>query len=193
MLAKRPWDNIEPILIVISFEWLLARWWMGGLTFHSAEHRRESLIWQLSVCPLGFIVSSSLYLVSYSGLLLLSSSLPLFFFFSPSSQHFICTVLLLRRLNWDSSFFFHLRALTYVLWHALSQFYVAIDFSPPPLLITLLLKSTQTVFAFLLSDSSHFGLTAAISGWTANQRRKSCLCVKSVAAMMKRYDQKVAG
>lgn len=79
----------------------------GGLTFHSAEHQRESLIWQLSVCPLGFIVSPSLYLVSYSGLLLLSPSLPLFFFFffSSSSLHFICTVQLLYRLNWDSSFF----------------------------------------------------------------------------------------
>lgn len=30
MLAKRPWDNIELILIVISFKWLLARWWMGA-------------------------------------------------------------------------------------------------------------------------------------------------------------------
>lgn len=30
MLAKRPRDNIEQILIVISFKWLLARWWMGA-------------------------------------------------------------------------------------------------------------------------------------------------------------------
>lgn len=30
MLAKRPWDNIEQILIVISFRWLFARWWMGA-------------------------------------------------------------------------------------------------------------------------------------------------------------------
>lgn len=44
---------------------------------------RESLIWQLSVCPLAFTVASSLDLVSRSGLL---TCLP--WFNSPSLQHF---------------------------------------------------------------------------------------------------------
>lgn len=83
---------------------------------------------------------------------------PFFFFLPPThpvflssyylslSHHFICTVQLPRRLNGDSGFL-HLAALTYVLWHTLNHFYVVIDFFSPPL-ITLLLKSTQTILPF---------------------------------------------
>lgn len=44
------------------------------------------------------------------------------------SYQFISTVQLLCRLNWDFALL-HLGTLTYVLWHALNQFYAAIDFS----------------------------------------------------------------
>lgn len=76
-----------------------------------------SIFWA-SLLLFGFVLSAHL-----------PSPLPIL----PTSQHFICTVRLLCRLNWDSSFL-HLRALTYVLWHALSQFYVVIDFYPLRLL-----------------------------------------------------------
>jgi hypothetical protein len=45
MLAKHLRDNIEQILIVISFCVVAVSQMMNGdLTFHSSEHRRESLI-----------------------------------------------------------------------------------------------------------------------------------------------------
>lgn len=49
------------------------------------------------------------------------------------SYQFISTVQLLCRLNWDFALL-HLGTLTYVLWHALNQFYAAIDFFCPALL-----------------------------------------------------------
>lgn len=138
MLAKRPWDNIEQILIVISFKWLLARWWMGAnLPLCRALER----VFNMTIKCLSFRFYCIFLSVS-CGLLCPPSS----FFFSPSylpptllflflalSLHITSSVQcsFLRRLNWDSSFL-HLRALTYVLWHALSQFYVVIDFSPHP-------------------------------------------------------------
>lgn len=155
MLAKRPWDNIEQILIVISFKWLLARWWMGAnlplcralerlfnMTIKYLSFRFYCIFLSLS-CKLLCPPSSSSFFILYlpPTPLLLSLSLHI----TSSVQ---CSFL--RRLNWDSAFL-HLGALTYVLWHALSQFYVVIDFSsPPPLCITLLLKSTQTILPFAL-------------------------------------------
>lgn len=131
-LAEHPWDNTEQILIVIPFKWRLARWWMSAnlplcralervfnMTIKCLSFRFYCICLSLSSEP----PSSSLlfcFLLSAHSL----SPLPI----SPLSQHFICTVQLLHRLNRDSSFL-HLRALTYVLWHALSQFYVGID--PP--------------------------------------------------------------
>lgn len=135
-LAKHPCDNAEQILIVIPFKWRLAGWWMGAnLPLCQALER----VFNMTIKCLSF----GFYCICPS----LSSEPPssswLFFLLSThspsplpiprSSQHFICTVQLLHRLNWDSSFL-HLRALTYVLWHALSQFYVVIDFYPLRLL-----------------------------------------------------------
>lgn len=129
-LAEHPWDNTEQILIVIPFKWRLARWWMGAnlplcralervfnMTIKCLSFRFYCICLSLSSGPPS---SSSVF---YFPLTL--SPLPI----PSSSQHFICTVQLLHRLNRDSSFL-HLRALTYVLWHALSQFYVGIDFFP---------------------------------------------------------------
>ena len=139
MLAKRPRDSIEQILIVISFKWLLGGWWMGAnlplcqalervfnMTIKCLSFRFYCIFLSLSWGGGGGTLSSLLlfFLLASCALCLLSLSL------SRSSHHFICTVKLLRRLNWDSSFL-HLGALTYVLWHALNQFYVVIDFFHP--------------------------------------------------------------
>lgn len=129
MLAKCPRDKIEQILIVISFEWLLARWWMvANLPLSQALER----VFNMTIKCLSF----RFYCIFPSCRRLcpppFSSHPPLFFLFlSPLSWYnFICTVQLLCRLNWDSGFL-HLTALTYVLWHAVNQFYVGIDFCPP--------------------------------------------------------------
>lgn len=172
MLVKRPWDNIEQILIVISFEWLLARWWMGAnLPLCRALER----VFNMTIKCLSFRFYC--IFLSLSCKLLwppTSSSSSFFFIFSPpthshfplsissSSQHFICTVQLLSRLNWDSSFV-HLRALTYVLWHALSQFYVVIDFSSLFLLPSCL--NRHKPFCLLPTDSSHSCLVVTLSVW----------------------------
>lgn len=181
MLAKRPWDNIEQILIVISFKWLLARWWMGAnLPLCRALER----VFNMTIKCLSFRFYC-IFLPPSCGLLCPPFS---FFFFLPpthspfplslASHHFICTVQLLRRLNWDSSFL-HLRALTYVLWHALSQFYVVIDFFPLFLLPSCL--NRHKPFCLLLPDSSHSCLVVTLSIWP-RQRKPSmrgggmCVC-----------------
>lgn len=183
MLAKRPWDNIEQILIVISFKWLLARWWMGAnLPLCRALER----VFNMTIKCLSFrFYCIFLFWALVSSLHLFFLYLPLtlrFIFLSLSSHHFICTVQLLCRLNWDSSFL-HLQALTYVLWHTLNQFYVVIDFFPPPL-ITLLLKSTQTILPFapwffpLLSCGDLKCMTKTEK--TIYERGNGCKCVVCV-------------
>lgn len=177
MLAKRPWDNIEQILIVISFKWLLARWWMGAnlplcralerlfnMTIKCLSFRFYCIFLSLScklLCPPS---SSSFFFFSYlpPTPLLLSLSLHI----TSSVQ---CSFL--RRLNWDSAFL-HLGALTYVLWHALSQFYVVIDFSSPLLFVLPSCLNRHKPFCFLLSDSSHSCLGVTLS---VRQRKTSLI------------------
>ncbi len=186
MLAKRPWDNIEQILIVISFKWLLARWWMGAnlplcqalervfnMTIKCLSFRLYCIFLSLScglLCPPSFLLFFFFYL----------PPTPLFLFLSLSSHHFICTVQLLCRLNWDSSFL-HLRALTYVLWHTLSQFYVVIDFFPLFLLPSCL--NRHKPFCLLLPDSYHSCLVVTLSVWPKQSVRGGdvCLCMCCVA------------
>lgn len=129
-LAEHLWDNTEQILIVIPFKWRLAGWWMGAnLPLCRALER----VFNMTIKCLSFrfycicLSLSSEPPSSTSAFYFLLTLCPLPIF--PLSQHFICTVQLLYRLNRDSSFL-HLRTLTYVLWHALSQFYVSIDFPP---------------------------------------------------------------
>lgn len=130
MLTEHLWDNTEQILIVIPFKWRLAGWWMGAnLPLCRALER----VFNMTIKCLSFrfyciclaLSSEPPSSTSAFYFLLTLSPLPIF----PLSQHFICTVQLLHRLNRDSSFLY-IRALTYVLWHTLSQFYVCIDFPP---------------------------------------------------------------
>lgn len=106
----------------------------------------ESLIWQLSVCPLAFIVASSLYLGSHSGLL---THLPRCY--SPSSQHFIRTVQLWLRLNCEEMCFSPLSVLC-CRWFFSSLVWI-----------------NKNRFGLLLSDSFHFCLVCARKRISANQ------------------------
>lgn len=156
MLAKRPWDNIEQILIVISFKWLLARWWMGAnLPLCRALER----LFNMTIKCLSFRFYC-IFLSLSCKLLCPPSSSSFFFFFLPpthspssvslSSHHFICTVQLFAqiklRLRFSPSrstylcFMTRTKSILCCYWF----------FFPPPLCITLLLKSTQTILLFAL-------------------------------------------
>lgn len=84
------------------------------------------------------------------------------------SYQFISTVQLLCRLNWDFALL-HLGTLTYVLWHALNQFYAAIDFSAllsselPHTYINQYIKTFCFSFCLLLSVPA-FALTFRVLG-----------------------------
>lgn len=213
MLGKRPWDNIEQILIVISFKWLLARWWMGAnlplcralervfnMTIKCLSVRFYCIFLSLScrlLCtPPPFFTSQplsscSVYLSLFTSLHLYSAAfaqIKLRLQFSPSQSTYLCFMTRTESIL-CCYWFFH------------------------PLLITLLLKSTQTILPFapwflpLLSCGDLKCMTKTEKNIYEGGRGCLCMCLcwslKHVAPSekhqcrpwcnMKRYDQKVAG
>ena len=156
MLAKRPWDNIEQILIVISFKWLLARWWMGAnLPLCRALER----LFNMTIKCLSFRFYCIFLSLSCKLLCPPSSSSSFFFFLPPthspssvslSSHHFICTVQLFAQIKLRLCFSPSRSTYLCFMTRTKSVLCCYWFFFPPPLRITLLLKSTQTILPFAL-------------------------------------------
>lgn len=201
MLAKRPRDNIEQILIVIPFKWLLARWWMGDyLPVGGAPQR----LFNMTIKCLSFgcyCIFLSLSRGLHCPPSLPPSSHPPFssFYLSLSlcSHHFICTVRLFAQIKLRLQF--SPSQSTYLCFMTRTKSILCCYWSPPPPrpnphpLITLLLKSTQTIFfvAFCLLTLPHLSC-----GDPKCMTRCVCVCVSHCRGwykMEKRPVQKLAG
>ena len=146
MLAKRPRDNIEQILIVISFKWLLARWWMGAnLPLCRALER----LFNMTIKCLSFRFYC-IFLSLSSGLLCPPSSFFLLFFFP------LTPLSLFTSLHLYSAAFAQIKLRlqfspsqsTYLCFMTRTKSILCCYWFFPPPLITLLLKSTQTILPF---------------------------------------------
>ena len=185
MLAKRPRDNIEQILIVISFKWLLGRWWMGAnlplcralervfnMTIKCLSFRFYCIFLSLScelLCPpssFSFLPpthppsSSSSYLSLFTSLHLYSAAfaqIKLRLQFSPSQSTYLC-------------FMTRTKSILCCYWF----------FSPLFLLPSCL--NRHKPFCLLLSDSYRSFLAVNLSVWPRPRKpsmRGVCVCFEA--------------
>lgn len=182
MLAKRPRDNIEQILIVISFKWLLARWWMGAnLPLCRALER----VFNMTIKCLSFrfyciflCLSCGLLCPPSSFLILpLSPSLSLF-----TSLHLYSAAFAQIKLRLQ----FSLSQSTYLCFMTHTKSILCCYWFFPLLLLPSCLNRHKPFCLFLL-DSSHSCLVVTLSLWPRSRKPSlrwgcgfwACVCVET--------------